>query len=329
MTGWKGQLGIKKETGYGTLVTVDHFLEFEGETPLSPRVERMEARTIRTTVQGPRTDRFVPYVQGHEGQITAPVLTRNFAILADLALGTITTSSVVDSCYTHTASIPTTSVNGDSFTMQCGVPQADGTVSVYTYSGCKVTSLSLSMEQGALLQYTLGVDAKDYATAGAGTALTTASYAAGATEPIAFVGGSIVINGSVRELTSFGVDITNTLPQRPKIGNVHPEPLVQDHPEVAWSIGMEHDSSDFFARVNSATAAGALGTIVATFRAPTLAGTATYPEITVTIPQARFDDGKPALSGPGLVTASYSGKAMFDGTNSMVTIAVKSLETAP
>lgn len=52
-------------------------------------------------------------------------------------------------------------MNGNSLTIQKGVPATDGTVYPFTYVGCKITDWEISVDTGAIAQLTLNFDGRN------------------------------------------------------------------------------------------------------------------------------------------------------------------------
>ena len=99
------QVGLAKESTYGTAVTPSRFFEFTSEG-LKPAVARLESKGIRAGARAFRNDRSQPVPKGAAGSLEFEVPTKGFAFwLEHLLGGTVTTSAVVDANYTHTAQI--------------------------------------------------------------------------------------------------------------------------------------------------------------------------------------------------------------------------------
>ena len=68
MTALLSQVGLAKETAYGTAVTPSRFFEFTSEG-LKPAVARLESKGIRTGARAFRNDRSQPVPKGAAGSI--------------------------------------------------------------------------------------------------------------------------------------------------------------------------------------------------------------------------------------------------------------------
>jgi len=138
MSGFLGQLGVKDEVTYGTLVTPDRFFEFLSEG-LAAETGRVESPGIRAGTRVLRSDRRVPYINGVTGSIELDVLSLGWSWWLKHMLGTVATTGPAEtSVYTHTGTVG--DLTGDFFTLQVGVPQIGGaTITPKTVTGCKVT----------------------------------------------------------------------------------------------------------------------------------------------------------------------------------------------
>lgn len=106
-------------------------------------------------------------------------------------------------------------------------------------------------------------------------------------------------------------------------------PMEAKQREITWEATIDWDGLTQYNRFASTLGTGVGGTMVATFTAPTLIGTATYPSITFTAPYARIDKMPLEVDGNGLLQTKISGRVLYDGTNSAVTVAYVSADTTP
>lgn len=315
------QVGVKDESTYGTEVVVDRFFEAFG-SGLKPDHRRIESRNMRAGTRVLRRDRFAVWKAGARGDITLEPLSKGFAWWLKHMLGSSSTGTVSDSAYTHTGTIG--DLRSKSFTYQDNRPffPAD-TNQAYTFFGCKIPSWDLMCNAGGLLEFRATIDAQDYDTS---TSLASASYPTGTVEPFSFVGASISIDGSSYAYAdSVKVSCDNALrtdDYRLRSSGLKLEQLENDFRAISWELSADFDSLTQANRFYSATAAGAYCTVVATFEAPTLIGSSSKPQIILTIDNARFDDAENGVSGPNPLKQRLSGKGLFDGTDSALTVAV-------
>lgn len=323
----KFQAGFKDESVWGTAVTVDRFCEAHTSTIL-PDHRRIESKNMRAGARVQRSTSFAVWKAGASGTFGFEPLSKGFGWWLKHMLGTVASSSVTDSRYVHTGTIG--DLRGDSFTFQDNRPfSPSDTDQPMTFEGGKVTSWDLSCASGGLVDFKATLDFENYATA---TALAAASYPTGTVEPFSFVGAAVSIGGSTYNFSdSVRVTCDNRLrlDRFPlKATGLKDEQIENDFRGISWEIGAEFDAMTQFNRFASATAAGALATIIFTFVAPTLVGVSVYPELVVTIDQARFDALDNGVTGPNQLMQKLSGRGLFN-SNSALTVEYKSADATP
>lgn len=312
------QLGVKDEVTYGTAVTVDRFFEFNSES-VAVAAGRTAGEGLRVGAFTPRSDRFMPYIEGAAGNIQLDVLNKGFGFWLKHMLGTVATTGLGP--YTHTGTMG--SLLGDAFTCQINRPLSpSGTNQAFTYAGGKVASwtLSNSVEENLLLDL-----AVDFASVSTATALATASYPA-AMEPLSWVGGTVTVGGTQVDVTEVSVEVNNNLAVDRRFikgSAVKKEPVQAGRREVSFSFSADFESLTQYDRVVSTTRAGALAKIVGTWANGT-------DQLVVTIPAARFDEiGGVAVESAEALSQSLSGVGLHDGTDSPVTVAYTTADATP
>src|SRR4051812_15460681 len=173
-TGLGSQLGLKKETTWGTAVVVDKFFKFESETFALDRTyvdpiglqagitfapQSLTKATTRTA--GGEFQAYVPY--------------RQTGLLFDqMVAGTITpVQQAASIAYLSTFNVGS-SAPTKSATIQINKPASSAGDTAYTYPGSVLQSVALSMATGGVLMGTFGWLSKDEttpATTPAGAAL--------------------------------------------------------------------------------------------------------------------------------------------------------------
>jgi hypothetical protein len=181
-TGLGSQLGFKKETTWGTAVTVDTFFEFESESlSLDPTYyDGLGLRAGRTFAPQSRTRQTTRAAAG-DTSLAFPTKKGGF-FLDQMVAGTITPVQVAattkyNSTFNIGASVPTKSA-----TIQVNKPASSAGDTAFTYPGGKLRSAAFSLETGGALMSTFGWVVKDEttpATTPAGAALATATYVTG------------------------------------------------------------------------------------------------------------------------------------------------------
>jgi hypothetical protein len=321
------QLGVKAESTWGTAVTVDKFFEFNSES-INLETGRVESSALRASQRVQRSDRFTPYILGAAGSIELDVLSKGFGFWLEQCLGAIATGTETDSTYTHTGTVGTLLAQG--FTLQVNRPfHPAGTNQAFTYEGGKVSKWGFKCSTEGNLVFTADLVFETGLTA---TALATASYPTGM-ENLTWAGGAVTVAGTAVPVTEFSVEVDNgldTARHKLRSSTLRQEPVEAKNREITWSLTADFESLVQYNRVVSTTAAGAVAAIIATWTAPTLAGTTTYPSLTVTIDAARFDEiGDFTATSTDPLMQSLSGRGLYDGTDSPITVAYVSTDATP
>lgn len=284
-----GQLGYKSEVNWASAVTVNRFIGFltEGLKPQQEYIKdesiRGNRRTLafqkrgRKTVGGPVTTNF-PNVD------IAPLLKHCF--------GTVNTTGAGP--YTHTYSPGV--LFGKSMTWQKGMPDRNGDVVPWTFSGCKVDNFELAAQVGELVKFNFELTAKDWTKA---TALATANYDTDYL-PFSFVDATVEIpDGTSYDVNSFSFKGQNALKKdRFKLGSrVVREQY--DNGRMEYSIGF---NVDFVQADYDRIEDGDL-LKVSIHLSNALDGGADTVELTC---NGRFIGDAPAMGGPDAVTWDYS-----------------------
>lgn len=326
----KFQVGMKDETTPGTLVTVTKFQEAVSEN-VKGRYGRTDSNGMRSGQRVERSDRFVPYTFGGAGAYSFEVLTKGFAFWLKHMLGTVATTGPTDTtAYTHTGTVGP--MLGQSFTWQANRPfHPTDTDQAWTYGGGKVPTWKLTNSVDAMLLCELGLDFMNEDTA---TALASASYPT-AMQSLSWAGGLVTIGGSSYDILDIEIACDNQMKvgkdrQYVRNSTLPKEPVESKYRNVTWKITADNDSLTQINRARATLASTAGAAIVASWTGPVLVGAATvFPSVTVTIPFARFDGETPTANNMDPITVPLSGKGLYDGTNSPVTIAVVTAETTP
>ena len=319
------QLGVKKETTYGTPVPVDRFFEYDSE-----QIEEAEGRTegdpLRVGSGFVRSDRFTPYFSGAAGTLEFAVMSKGFGFWLEHMLGAVATGATADGKTTHTG---TEGVLLDkSFTLQMNRPfHPAGTNQAFTYEGGKVAEWKLNNAVDGNLMCELGLDFENVST---DTALATASYPT-AMENFTWAGGVITIGGAAYDITEWALEGNNGLDvdRRQIRGNTFKKEPTASRREATFSINADFESLTQRNRAHATTRAGALAAITGLWTCPTLIGGATFPTLSITIPAGRFDAWKGATEGTDAIEQELSGVVRYDGTNSPITIAYGTADATP
>ncbi len=316
-TGLSAQLMVKAESTYGTPITPDRAYEIMTEGIATNFGRYYSAGLGRGAFH--RVDRMKAFPLGAEGSVEMDVLNKNFGLLFEHAIGqnTVTGTTV----RTHTIIPSTNGLAGKSLTVQVGKPGVGGVVRPFTYEGGKVKTWELKCDVLQALKLNLDFDFENVLTA---TSLATPSYVA-SQEPYIFTEGAVTIDGTTVYTKSMSVRGDNKLAtDRRFLGNTKKEPLQADIVDVTGALDLEWDDFTYY----SSALTGAVVPIVITFTLATEVTTGTPFSLTITLPKCEFTEAKPTVGGPGIVPLSLPFKALYDGTNPVVTIAYITTDTA-
>jgi hypothetical protein len=328
-TGLGSQLGLKKESTWGTAVTVDKFFKYEGESfglersyvdPVGLQAgvtfapQSLTKATTRSAAGG--FNLATPYkLSGH--------------LFDQMVAGTITpVQNAATTAYTSTfnvgASVPTKSA-----TIQFNKPATSAGDIAYTYPGSVLTSAEFSMETGGILMSSWNWVSKDEtttATTPAGSALATASYAT-SDDVWAHVDTTLLYaGGAVNGVT--GVNLTWDQPMATSrffldSSGVIAKPIPNGVASVTGTLSGEFYDSTFYTAFRS----GAFAALVLTFAGPTAIATTYFPTIKITLAAIQIRGTSPQVGGPDLLGQSIPFVAKYNGTNAPMSVEYTSTET--
>ena len=322
MSGSLTTFGIGAESIYGTPVNVSNFFEITKED-LKGNYTRQQADALSASYVD-RADRYGIAAKGASGSVDIEILTKGFGNWFRFLTGTVATSGPAEaSAYTHVATIA--DLYGDIFTAQVGRGQIDGTVRPWTYEGGKVTDFSFSNQVDQTLKCSIGMDFEKESSPDSPSGayqLQTVTPVSGA-EVLAWQGGLITIAGEVMDISEISVKVDNSLNVDRFYINTQSskkEPVQDGKRKITVTFKTPYASNSLWKKVSAATASGATGTISAQWTGLTLLGTTIYPSFKIDIPVFRFDEGGPAVDGPGMIDQSFNGVGLYDGTNSPISL---------
>ncbi|MEV0085260.1 phage tail tube protein [Saccharopolyspora sp. NPDC050642] len=313
-SGLDAQLMTGEQTSYATAATVDRGYEFRAEA-LSLEAQRIESSGLRPGKRVLRTKRWFQGQRSVGGEITMELGTVSFGRWFKHAFGAVSTAQPdatnAPTVYKHTF---TPGPPPPGLTIQVGRPDTAGTVHPFTYTGCKVSSWTLSSAIGEIVTLAVTVLGRDETTA---TPLATASYPANL-DLLTFVEGSLTVAGSAHEIRSINLQGTNGLADDRYVhgSRLRNEPL---------EIGAEGSQ----ARVYSGTIEGEFNNLTAynrfvngdeaelvlLFAGANIAGAFNY-EVRITA-NVRFDGTTPNVPDGNVIMQTLPIKAVDDGTTSI------------
>lgn len=188
--GHQARLGTKKETTYGSAVTVDQGFVFVNEN-IAKRGVIVERSGLRGTRSHQADDtRVGPYTVG--GQLVLEPTPEDLAIWLPRILG----ADPSGTSYQLAETLP-------SFTLSI-----DRVAKVFTYTGCKVKRAVFQGAQGGLLRLILEIVAQSESVAAAGTF---PALSLGTTQPYIFSDLALSLASAAREVKQFELAIDNGL----------------------------------------------------------------------------------------------------------------------
>lgn len=317
-SGVSAQFGMKAETTYGTPVTVDRFIEFLSEA-LEDEMEFLIAKGIGAG-RFARTTHMVATKIGAKGSTEHELMTKGCGLLLKHGLGASASAQqggTPEYLHTYTPDEP------PSATVQIGVPDTSGTVRTKTAEGAVVTKGKLSASLGEIVRLALEWAAEQMVNS---TALATASFAANRA-PFVYSQGALTIGGSSMVVKSFEVEWDHALDiERRGIGATQRrKPIPAGEFAVTGTLDAEFESLTAW----NAFLAGTTAQLVLTFTGGTIPSTSNPYKTTVTIPAIYYTGTTPQVGGPEIVRQSLPFKALYNGTNPIITITQNTDDTTP
>jgi hypothetical protein len=313
--GVKDQLGVVDEGTYGTPVTVSRFFEFRS-APVKLDLVRIPSQARRAgRYNVGRSSAYASHKRGALGDVVLEAMNKGFGFWLKHMLGAVGTTGPVSTAYTHTGSIAT--LVGDSFTMQIGREQIDGTVQAFTYHGGKLNGWEIACEAGGLAVVTLNCDFEDEDTS---IGLAAASYPTGLV-PFSFVDGSLLVAGSAIHVRSASVVASQNLATERyflRASGLKKEPLDRGR-DYSGTVVADFESLTAYNRFVNGTEA----TLNLKFEGGTIAGAEKF-TLTIDAPVVRFDGETPESTAEPI-----SQPLPFKILEDSLTIAFKSTDATP
>lgn len=312
--------------GRGPTVTRFYDLVSEGVELDSAPIESNGLRSGNKVLRG---DKWAVNRKGAGGPIVLEVQVKQFGLILKHLMGAIATTGPTDSAFTHTATIGP--MVGKSLIAQIGRAMTQSqVVQPFTYPGVKITEWELSCDVDGILILSLTVDAQDEQY----TVLLAAASYPSSSDLLTFAGGVVNIGGAAVDVSKFSLKCNMGYKSDRRFlrgSTLQREPAEGPMREFTFDLTAEFTDMTQYNRYASATRAGRLAALSAVFTGPTLIGAATFPSLTVTAPQARFDGKTPKIDGPDLIPLPLSGKLLNSpgGTNDACSLAYVTADSTP
>ena len=324
---------MKKETTWGTAVTVDKPFEYESETfqGSSEHYDGVGLRADTTFASSTRTKKLK---RTAAGDMTMSMPYKNLgAILDQMVTGTVTPVVVNGTGFKSTFNVGSGAAPTKSATIQINKPRSDSTDVAYTYPGSMITGAAFSFATGSVPMLTSSWVAKDETTPGttpAGAALASASYPAGDN-----IWTDLEITVSVNSVTATrvsGVELNWSIPRatdrRYLDGSAtYAQPVVNGRAQIEGTITAEWD--DTTVAYYDLFRAGTFVPIIVTVASATvIPGSTAFPTMLYTMPHVQLRGTSPTVSGPDLIGLSIPFVVKYDGTNAPLKVEVTETATA-
>lgn len=333
-------IGIKKETTFGTAVTVDRFPEFLSES-LDWKPEYMTGRGLRVGSRVQRADRRQLGRQHVEGDISLEACSRGLGIFFEALMGEATSTIIgAGPGYQHLFTLTDTDPF-PTYTIQKGIPLlGGGAAQPTTFTGMACTRGTITSAVGEIVR----LDTSWFGKAADTTiAYAAPSYVASASQELfTFLHGSITLGTSavtppttvalasggdgVTNIKDFTVTIDNkldtsgytygsngTLGRRPTLGAT----------EITGKLTAEFDSvtnRDYF--LDNTTVS-----VTMTFVTATELTTGSYNTLQITLPAVKLDGDTPKAVSDGVVTQDLGFTVLDNATDAPVYIVLRNLDT--
>jgi len=318
-------LGVKKESSFGTAVTVDRFYEFNSEGTKYTK-NTVVGQGLRNGGLVARANRRVVTTVAGEGDFEIDLTTRNIGLLFSLATGSVPTGTLANGVYTYLFTAQ--DLISDSFTTQVAVPQYGGTLTYKTLTGCKVTGFELSVGAGDIAKGKFTLDSKGFST-GSSTSATVAYANIGTSNLFHFAQGSITDNVSTTyaNIKDFTFTVDNSLKtDRFNLGSAgsKSEQIINGFRTISGKVTAEFTDTVLLDKFMADTTAG----LKVTFEGATIGSASDKETLSITLPACKFDGDVPMVSGPGVIDVSFGFTVYDNGTDEPFTITYKTLDSA-
>lgn len=327
-------VGFKKESVFGTPVTVDRWLEFTDES-LDYKWEPKQGGGLRVgSGVALGSKRSHPTGQG-SGDFTVPLTSKGMGTLLELALGTSGSTLVSGTTYQQNHTINTASLM-PSATIQKGIVDAGGTVHPYTFAGCVCSGFEIAVPQNDIATLKTSWDIRSLATA---TAYTSPSYPSGGVQfdwgmaAPAYAGTltmpttTAIASGTtaVSNVRDFTLSVNNNLTtDRFNMGQSGLKAKqVQGVREISGSITVEY-TDDVLRDAHLGKTSAPL-TVTMTSTESLSSGYSTFQ---IVLPQVWITGVMPKVNGGNLVTTTFSFDATYNGTDNPLTCCVRTADNA-
>lgn len=335
-------IGIKKETTYGTGVTVDHFPEFLSEN-FDWKPSYMVGQGMRPNSRVARQERRILGKNWVEGDLEIEACTRGAGIFWEALMGQATSTIIgAGPAYQHNFTLS----NSDpipSYTIQKGIPLVGGgAVQPHTFLGMVCTKGSINMPDGEVCRLRTSWNGKALDTA---TGYAAPSFPTSGQELFTYWMASATLGGVVTQPTTtalasggtavtniknFSLDIDNKLDTNGyalgSAGKQARRPILGST-EISGRFTAEYDANTYRDLFIGNTAVA----MTVTFTSTTSLQSGVFNTLQIVLPSIKLDGEIPKASRDGAVTLDCGFTVLDGGAAGVapVTVVMRNLDTAP
>lgn len=306
--GFDPQFGLAEETTPGVAVTPTRFFE-AGSFTIADDIDNIEFMGLRPGRKSLGQSNTVPGKLAIAGDLELPIMNKGCALLTKHMLGAIATTTPTGATIArdHTATQGT--LDGDSLTMQEGVPLVGGATQAFTFAGCKFSEWELSQDTESQLMLKASVIGQSGTTA---TALATATYPTAPVVPYPFTQAVCTVGGSAFSVKNYSLKASMALSDdRYFLGSAsRKETLDAGIREYTGELMAEFENLTAYNRFKTKDMSAA---VVVTFTSPLFIEGAIPYVFEITLPNVRWDGETPKVTGQELVQQPLQFKVVDGG----------------
>lgn len=334
-------IGIKKEATYGVAVVPTVFPEFLSET-FEWKPSYMTSKGLKQGSRVTRGERRILGKNWVEGDLELEAVSRGLGVFWEALMGSATSTIIgAGPAYQHNFTLTNTDPF-PSYTIQKGIPLLNGgAVQAHTFAGAVCTRGTITAGEGEIVKLRSSWNAKSVDTS---TAYTPPVYINTGQEPFTYWQGDIKLGttavtmptttalatgagASSVNIKDFSLTVDNKLDtngftfgsggkqgRRPHLG----------YTEITGKLTAEFDSvtlRDWY--LNNTGIA-----LIATFTGATLLQTGVYNTLQIVIPSIKLDGELPKAVTDGVVTQDVGFTVVDNGTQTPLTVVIRSNDTA-
>ncbi len=326
--GLGGSVGIGSESTYGTFAVPTRWFPWETEK-FSVERKFSEAKAIVSGSLVKQSAQTVLLTQLVKGSLKMPVTTSGMGLLLKAIMGTAVGPTIIGTGPGYSSVFTVGPTVGESLSVQIGRPQTNGTVTPFSYLGCKPESVDFTVESGGVAEMSVDFVGQQMTET---EALTAPVY--GTPNPIVFPFTGITLSASatigsevaMANVRKMSLSLKRKLDDsRYYIGGngLLAEPIEDDFVEISGTISADFtDTTDWDTWVN----AGAKISLILDLVGQQIVSGTNY-GLSIAVPVAQVEGADPEMSGPKIVTREVKFSGENDNTHQPLTMTYTSTDT--